>query len=283
MDARIENAYDIIKKRFRKKLSLTELAAAVQLSPFYFQRLFKAELHETPAECLTRVRLENAAHLMVLNPDILMTALSIECGFSSLADFSRRFTRKYNQAPSAYIKDIKKKQKGNQTGDVLEVLVEFFPGTRILYSHCSFHDTDLNEKFNSVALFCKRHKIPITERRIGVISFIALHKSKEALNYYAGAELKPGLVSKFTDKEFSINAGRYASFVTEKPSSDTFQILHKFKTAWLDRSNYIISEPFAFEEHLVDRSTAGKPISKRRLYIPVAVKPNIGPNKKSKA
>lgn len=71
------------------------------LSPFHFHRVFQALVGSTPAEFVKRLRLERALGLMSRRATSL-TAIALECGFSSSSDFSRCFRRRYGVPPSSF-------------------------------------------------------------------------------------------------------------------------------------------------------------------------------------
>ena len=138
MDTRIQKAYDNIKKGYHDKLLLADLAAKANLSPYFFQRLFKQEMKETPAACINRIRLERAAHLMKIAPDLPMGKIAIDCGFSCLSVFSRTFSHCYNMSPLAYSRLKSDYGTLEKAGAELLVEIVYHPGATVLYTHTSF-------------------------------------------------------------------------------------------------------------------------------------------------
>jgi AraC-like DNA-binding protein/DNA gyrase inhibitor GyrI len=275
MDVRIANAFDLIKKRYSEKLSLSDIATAVQLSPYHFQRLFKKEMKESPAACLTRVRLERAAHLMVINPAISMTELAVDCGFNSLTDFSRSFTKRYGMSPSVFNNRVQLHHHQAEVMGGFDITVEYFPETTIIYNHTSIYDSELLKQFSEIVELCSRHKIKISGRRLGVLTHIAFHGPKDRPNYYAGIELTDALNNKFAEQQFVIPPGKYASFITDVSYNLFHQLMMNFKMRWLDSSGYMIKDIFAFEEILSVETKSGQEIIKRKIYVPVKQKEKI--------
>ena len=275
MDVRIANAFDIIKKRYCEKLSLPDIASAVQLSPYHFQRLFKKEMNESPAACITRVRLERAAHLMVINPAISMTSLAVDCGFNSLTDFSRRFSKMYGMSPTVYNNRVQLHQLHAEVMGGFDITVEYFPESTIIYNHTSIYNEDLLKQFAEIENLCNRHKIAISGRKIGILTHEAFHGPKDKPNYYAGMELTNSPGNKFAEQQFVIPAGKYASFVTEVSYNQFLHLMVNFKMRWLDSSGYMIKDIFAFEEILSVEIKGGKEIIKRKLYTPVKQKEKL--------
>jgi len=92
------------------ELSLETLAKKACLSPFHFQRLFKQAVGETPKQYITRIRLELAAHNLVLRPEDTILSHSLDCGYNSQESFSRAFKRYYSVSPDAFRK-MKEEEK----------------------------------------------------------------------------------------------------------------------------------------------------------------------------
>jgi transcriptional regulator GlxA family with amidase domain len=64
MDERVRATISLMEADFRRKLSLDEMARAVNLSPSRLRHLFKAETSLTPAQYLRRVRIWRADSLL---------------------------------------------------------------------------------------------------------------------------------------------------------------------------------------------------------------------------
>ena len=77
------------------------LAGRAYLSRFHFDRLVAAAAGEPPGAFRRRLLLERAAHrLATAEPSVTGTA--VEAGYTSVAAFSRAFTRAYGRSPSAF-------------------------------------------------------------------------------------------------------------------------------------------------------------------------------------
>jgi AraC-like DNA-binding protein len=260
MDKRIERAYDIIKRHYHEKLLLKKIAFMVGVSPFHFQRLFKKEMSESPAECMARVRLERAVHLMALDPGISISSLAERSGFSSLAIFSRAFSKRYGRSPKVFQQGI---QFHHLPQETLPFTVDVVQSNTIhvLYEHTNMYKEKLEKDFEKVKIFAKRKKITTHDSRLGIITHIGFHGPKRSMNYYAGVEISADAMKGWEEFCYTIPRGKYASFMMTEPHADLLNILVRFKHHWLDRSQYLISEIFAFEKWESDES--------RRIYVPV--------------
>src|SRR4026207_27588 len=64
MDPRIKYVASFIRENYHRKLTLTEMASTVNLSPWRLCHLFKEGMCISPQRFLTRVRLEHARKLL---------------------------------------------------------------------------------------------------------------------------------------------------------------------------------------------------------------------------
>jgi AraC-like DNA-binding protein len=88
-------------RHFAEPLDLDRMAAESGFSKFHFARSFKDAFEETPAQYLTRRRVERAKDLL-RHANLTVTEICRLVGFSSLGSFSTRFTELVGMSPSAY-------------------------------------------------------------------------------------------------------------------------------------------------------------------------------------
>jgi len=84
-----------------EELSLSQVARAVNMSAFYFCKMFKKATGMTFTDYLARVRVEKVKNLL-LNPHTRVSEAAYESGFQSLSQFNRVFRRIAGESPSAY-------------------------------------------------------------------------------------------------------------------------------------------------------------------------------------
>ncbi len=100
-----------INENFYKKISLTELAPLSGYSYDYFRHYFKKQYGISPQNYLIKVRLENAYSMLSSTPDMRITDVAADCGFSDSSQFSTMFTNHFGITP----KKFQKMQKAKQT------------------------------------------------------------------------------------------------------------------------------------------------------------------------
>ena len=84
----VSKAKEFIERHWQEPITLEQMARQVFVSPFHFQRIFKAETGESPKEYLTRIRLENAVQRIRIDLHKTVYEVGLECGFSSKAVFA---------------------------------------------------------------------------------------------------------------------------------------------------------------------------------------------------
>jgi AraC family transcriptional regulator len=99
---RINRVMDHIERNMDRAFTLEQLAEVANFSKFHFSRIFWAMTGETPFEFLTRVRMEKAASLLLMNPKESISEISHLCGYSSLPVFSRNFRARFKLSASEW-------------------------------------------------------------------------------------------------------------------------------------------------------------------------------------
>lgn len=97
----VERALTYINEHFSRSLSLEEMAAQVHLHPVYFAQVFKDEVGLPPRQCLLKIRLNHARKLLV-ESDMPIGEIAYQCGFRTIAYFSRAFRDAEGMSPTTY-------------------------------------------------------------------------------------------------------------------------------------------------------------------------------------
>lgn len=92
---------EFMRERLSEDISLEQLAAEAQLSPFHFARMFKQSVGVPPRVHLTRLRMERACELLATT-DLPVTEIAQEVGYSSNQVLARVFIKHRHLSPSDY-------------------------------------------------------------------------------------------------------------------------------------------------------------------------------------
>lgn len=97
---------ELMREQLSEDISLDELAAEAQLSPFHFARMFKESVGVPPRVYLTRLRIEKACELLE-HTDLSISDIALEVGYSSSQVLARVFLKHQRLSPSDYRKAVR--------------------------------------------------------------------------------------------------------------------------------------------------------------------------------
>ena len=90
-----------IQENYNKDIALDDVSGIVNISPYYFSKIFKEETGENFIEYLTKVRIEKAKEFLA-QPDISIKEAGIRSGYTDPNYFSRIFKKQTDMTPSEY-------------------------------------------------------------------------------------------------------------------------------------------------------------------------------------
>ena len=102
----IDKAKSYINAQFQKDISLDEVSREVNVSPYYFSKLFKEETGQNFIEYLTEIRIARAKELLSQGNETSMKEICLSCGYQDPNYFSRIFKKTVGQTPTEYREGI---------------------------------------------------------------------------------------------------------------------------------------------------------------------------------
>ena len=105
----IVDVAEYIRKRFRTKLTLEEIAEYAGYSVFHLCRMFNTQMMTTIYQYVRSLRMESA-HSALLKTDAPITTIAMDHGFSSHAHFTSQFSKYFGTTPIA----VRQGQTGSQ-------------------------------------------------------------------------------------------------------------------------------------------------------------------------
>ncbi|MBP2032823.1 AraC-like DNA-binding protein [Clostridium algifaecis] len=97
----VNNSIVFIEKFFYNDLSVKDIADNVNLSEFYFSRLFKKYTNKSPHKYLLGIRL-NYSQKQLLTSTKTIEVIASECGFKSTTQFIRAFKKAIGITPNKF-------------------------------------------------------------------------------------------------------------------------------------------------------------------------------------
>ena len=95
----IQKAKKYIASNLLNKITLADVAKHVNVSPFYFCRIFKKFTKLKFTDYVTRTRVEMAKNILLKYPNKRVSEIAYYIGFQSIAHFNRSFKRCTGYAP----------------------------------------------------------------------------------------------------------------------------------------------------------------------------------------
>ncbi len=106
-----KNVINYIEEHYHEYITSHSIADDMHYHQSYFCRLFKKVFGLCFNEYLCLLRLEKAKVLLINSPDISVTDIAFEAGFSNLSYFSKKFREQYKISPNQF--------RQNNAGDTI--------------------------------------------------------------------------------------------------------------------------------------------------------------------
>lgn len=98
---KFNDVMDYIDTHYMDELTLEDVASTIGFSKYHFTRLFKQYTNTTFYDYLSFKRIKVAESLL-MQPDLSITEIALQSGFSSISTFNRCFKQQKNCTPSEY-------------------------------------------------------------------------------------------------------------------------------------------------------------------------------------
>lgn len=98
---KLRQAIEYIQTHLGENLSLTAIADELGMSQYYFCRLFKQSIGLPPHQYLIQQRIERAKQLLK-QPELTVTAVALECGFTNQSHFAKHFRQRTGITPKQF-------------------------------------------------------------------------------------------------------------------------------------------------------------------------------------
>ena len=286
---RINEVVNYIIKHFKEELSLETLAAIASYSPFHFQKIFKQVVGESPKQYIIRLRLETAAHLLVMQRYKSVTEIAIDCGFSSSATFARAFKNYFGIAADELRnipmqERLKLYKKSNKQSMLLETdnhvnyfrkkfpkkrLVVEFHSKRAISFHGVFINATLSNPKTIEAAFNKVTQLADTHDLIrGLPKYIGIVYPHQNL-YRAVIVIDNSKTYTKNIATIEIQGGKFVTFQFKGDITETFHVLKDLNEKWLPENNYRIADIFCYEILSANPAITTYQKAEREIFIPI--------------
>lgn len=100
-EVKLSQSIEYINEHLGKNLTLTEIATELDMSQYYFCRLFKQSIGMTPHQYLIQQRVERSKSLLK-QPKSRIVEIATECGFANPSHFARCFRQWTGISPKQF-------------------------------------------------------------------------------------------------------------------------------------------------------------------------------------
>ncbi|MDW6093411.1 MULTISPECIES: helix-turn-helix transcriptional regulator [Vibrio] len=110
---------DYVIENISMEISLDDISEEVDASKYEICRLFNEVYKTSPMRWIWDIRIALAKEYIEIAPDWSLTDISNACGYSSLAHFSRSFSKAHQITPLKYKHSITTKEKENKPFEII--------------------------------------------------------------------------------------------------------------------------------------------------------------------
>ncbi|MDF1859486.1 MAG: AraC family transcriptional regulator [Verrucomicrobiales bacterium] len=104
--SRLDEVLNFLRRNKSESVALEEVAAIAKMSPKSFCRFFKANTGKTLIEYLHDLRIGEACRMLV-ESDLSISEIALECGFNNLSNFNRRFRQLKDTTPRDFRRKVR--------------------------------------------------------------------------------------------------------------------------------------------------------------------------------
>ncbi len=267
---RVNQVINFILQNLTEDLSLEKLAVVAGYSPFHFQKIFKSVVGESPRQYVNCVRLETAAHALVIHRGKSVTEIAFDHGFSSSATFARSF-KNYFGVSSEKFRTVSIDRQVNQYQNAESVSIE--PVTVIIQQASGFHGVFVNAKlddetaiqtaFRKVAQLAETHDLLTSESKFVGVIYLHSNIYRALVTVISGLQIPKKL------NVLEMPAGKFAVLDSYKNPPERFPKLQSFAEFWLPNSGYRIADIVGYE--ILAENPGEKPFNEieKQIYIPI--------------
>lgn len=286
----VNQGVDFIIGHLFEQITVDMIADHCCFSRYYFNRLFKSVIGENLYSFIKRLRMETAAFKLIKFPNLSITSVAAELGYSS-SNFSVLFKKYYGISPSQFRlnpklplepenRSVLKRIQNLQKSTPLKLLeqmeqhisFETIPDIKIMYQRFKGNYKDLPEVWKS---FCEKietsfQEFPLEFYGISYDDPLIVGKSK-CLYDLCTRVTSPSKASGANYK--TIPGGAFLIYRFNDHFQKLSQIYNDLFAIWMPHKGYIMDNRLCFERYHEGTESGGKLVMD--VCIPIVSKTRL--------
>ncbi len=258
----LNKAINYVVENITEPPNLDEVSRVSGFSKFHFHRLFKAFTGETLNQFIKRIRLEQAAFMLLFDKERTITDIALSCGFSNSQNFATAFKKYFSITPNLYKQNQACQGIAIPDPDVVaryDIQLIYLEAIHLIYQRYF-------GSYYSDAFYGQQTRVS------------ADHPGREQITIYWDDPAISTQEQHRYDHGVVVNKGEYAANATQtidegiyialKLQRSTAQQIDRTEawsylySSWLPRHGYIPNKPFCFEIAESETITLHVPIKK---------------------
>jgi AraC-like DNA-binding protein len=110
-DARMTDAMAFLRREFRRRPDLSQIARAAHLSPYHFHRTFRRHFGKTPKQVIAELQIAEVQRLILAGTPLGVAAKRV--GFTQHSHLTARFKKATGLTPTAWLLLTRAREAGN--------------------------------------------------------------------------------------------------------------------------------------------------------------------------
>jgi AraC family transcriptional regulator len=284
----VKAVINFIQTNLSDNLSLERLSQVANYSSFHFQKIFKQVTGESPKQFIVRLRLETAAHALIIQLDKPIKEIAMENGFTSAATFARAF-KNYFGVSAEHLRAMPKElrmglyKKGTQDRQLLDtdkyfknaddinansfnIVVKKIQSISGVFVDSPLDDVSIEDAFKRISQLADVNDLlEMDSKYIGIIY-------PHQLSYKAMISMKRPVPSTGNFLGNEIPAAKFATYHIIGGLQETFKSLKVFTETWLPESGYRLADIWGFELLAENPAHKSYRVIEREMHIPIIPK-----------
>lgn len=269
---------DYIENNLDKKIELSELASVSNFSVYHFHRIFKAYLGEPTATYVKRIRMENAATLLMHTTEPV-NEIAYRMGYDVPSSFTKAFSKHWGMSPVEFRTERKtlkfEQDMLNINHQIMEMKIKpkikEVKEKKVIFKRMQGAYAQSAEKaWDEICTFMKKKKLfGFSTEFIGVSHDDPDVTEESNIRYDACVTIRKTVEPEGDIGVKTIAGGKYAIFRHNGPYenfSETYSYIYR---QWLPESGEALRDDPCYELYINSPDKAKPEKLKTDIYIPL--------------